>query len=83
MELSIRKIGNSKGLVIPAPLLDMLNLTDGSTVDASVAAGELRLKPLRARKARYDLPGLLAGITKGNRHGPMEWGSPLGKETPT
>ena len=83
MELSIRKIGNSKGVVIPAPLLDMLNLTDGSTVDASVAAGELRLKPLRARKARYDLPGLLAGITNGNRHGPIEWGLPLGKETST
>ena len=83
MELSIRKIGNSKGLVIPAPLLDMLNLTDGSTVDASVAGGELRLKPLRARKPRYDLPSLLAGITNGNRHGPMEWGLPLGKETST
>jgi antitoxin component of MazEF toxin-antitoxin module len=33
----MRKIGNSKGLVIPAPLLEMLNLTESSTVDASVA----------------------------------------------
>lgn len=46
MELNIRKIGNSKGLIIPVPLLDMLNLTNGRTVDASVAGGEMRLKPL-------------------------------------
>ncbi|MFD2632347.1 AbrB/MazE/SpoVT family DNA-binding domain-containing protein [Idiomarina piscisalsi] len=54
MEIQIRKIGNSKGAVIPAPLLKELGLDIGTSVDAHTENGRLVLEPKRAPKYQLD-----------------------------
>lgn len=51
METSIRKLGNSAGLILPAPLLKSLNLTIGQQFEIEKEDGRLVLTP-KARK-RY------------------------------
>lgn len=51
METSIRKLGNSAGLILPAPLLKSLNLTIGQQFEIEKEGGRLVLTP-KARK-RY------------------------------
>jgi len=58
MELSIRKLGNSAGIILPAALLRALNLSVGSSVKAEEVKGALVLTP--AVKPRYSLDELLA-----------------------
>lgn len=54
MEIQIRKIGNSKGAVIPAPLLKELGLDIGTSVDAHTENGRLVLEPKRGPKYQLD-----------------------------
>ncbi|MBT42773.1 MAG: hypothetical protein CMF12_09630 [Idiomarina sp.] len=54
MEIQIRKIGNSKGAVIPAPLLKELGLDIGTSLDAHAENGRLVLEPKRASKYQLD-----------------------------
>ena len=58
MELSIRKLGNSAGIILPAALLRTLNLSVGSFVKAEEVEGALVLTP--ATKTRYSLSELVA-----------------------
>lgn len=58
MELSIRKLGNSAGLILPATLLRTLNLSVGSSVKAEQVEGALILTP--TAKTRYSLSELVA-----------------------
>jgi len=44
------KIGNSTGVIIDKPLLDLLGLRADSPVEMSVEAGALVVKPLRRRR---------------------------------
>ena len=51
MELVIRKMGNSAGLALPAPLLRELGLSVGQTLRVGRSGdGALTLKPTRTRK---------------------------------
>lgn len=82
MELFIRKLGNSAGIILPSALLRSLNLTVGSAVNAEQVKGKLILTP--APKTRYTLSELMA---KCNPKSPLsddikEWNSmtPVGKE---
>jgi antitoxin MazE len=45
MEVSIRKMGNSQGVLIPKPILNQLGL-EGSA-DLQVRAGVIEIRPLR------------------------------------
>jgi len=58
MELSIRKLGNSAGIILPATLLRSLHLSVGSSVTAEQVKGKLVLTP--ATKPRYSLAELMA-----------------------
>ena len=58
MELSIRKLGNSAGIILPSTLLRSLNLSVGSAVNAEQVKGKLILTP--APKTRYALSELMA-----------------------
>jgi antitoxin ChpS len=60
MELSIRKLGNSAGIILPSALLRALNLSVGSTVNAEQVKGKLVLTPAAATKPRYTLSELMA-----------------------
>lgn len=53
MQIALRKIGNSRGLIIPASIIDQLHLEN--EVDMSVQDGALVLKPAQAlRKGWFD-----------------------------
>jgi antitoxin component of MazEF toxin-antitoxin module len=41
---------------------------------------EVRIKKARAVPRRYTLAELVAGITRENRHGEVDWGLPRGRE---
>ena len=45
MEVSIRKMGNSQGVLIPKPILNQLGLE--GTVDLQVRAGVIEIRPVR------------------------------------
>ncbi|NTJ41795.1 AbrB/MazE/SpoVT family DNA-binding domain-containing protein [Agrobacterium larrymoorei] len=44
MNLMVRKIGNSEGLIIPKELLDRLGVKAGDTLAVDEANGELRMR---------------------------------------
>lgn len=48
MELSIRAIGNSKGVVLPKPLLAQVGLEDAAAASVSVEDGAIVLRKLAA-----------------------------------
>jgi antitoxin ChpS len=58
MEITIRKLGNSAGLILPASLLRTLRLTVGSSLTAEQVKGKLVLSP--TAKPRYTLDDLLS-----------------------
>lgn len=54
MRITIREIGNSKGVVLPKPLLAQAGLNDQSTADISVENGAIVLrKPAKAPRAGW------------------------------
>ncbi|QDQ29102.1 AbrB/MazE/SpoVT family DNA-binding domain-containing protein [Chitinimonas arctica] len=57
MELPIRRIGNSAGVVIPAPLLQQLKVAVGGSLNATIQGETLTLT---SAKPRYKLADLLA-----------------------
>ncbi|WP_166422494.1 AbrB family transcriptional regulator [Paraglaciecola sp. 20A4] len=58
MEICIRKIGNSKGAVIPAPLLKDLGVDAGQIMNANVVDGRLIIEKMDIPE--YSLNELLA-----------------------
>lgn len=59
METSLRSIGNSKGAVIPAPLLKELNISVGDKLEVRAENGILIITP-KSAKPHYTLDELLA-----------------------
>jgi antitoxin ChpS len=59
METSLRNIGNSKGVVIPAQLLKELNMHVGDKLDAKAEKGTLIITP-KSITPKYTLDQLLA-----------------------
>jgi antitoxin MazE len=74
----IQKWGNSLGLRIPRTFAAEARVAEGSTVDLSVAGGQLLVRPLRAR--RYALRDLLRKVTRRNLHTEVSSGGPIGRE---
>ena len=58
METSIKKLGNSAGILLPSVLMRALNLSVGQSVNIETVDGNLLVKPQTAR--RYTLKELLA-----------------------
>jgi putative addiction module antidote len=48
MNVKIRKIGNSEGIIIPKELLETLGLTAGDEVNVVLRDGSLRILPQEA-----------------------------------
>jgi len=46
LNITVRKIGNSEGVIIPRETLDRLNVRAGDTLVATENSGELRLRRL-------------------------------------
>ena len=58
METSIKKLGNSAGILLPSVLMRALNLSVGQSVNIEMIGGNLLVKPQTAR--RYTLKELVA-----------------------
>jgi antitoxin MazE len=76
--ITLHRWGNSVGLRIPKPLLEQLDLAEGSKVDAKVEAGRLVIQP--ARPKRLTMNELLEGFTQDDQPGELDWGAPAGRE---
>jgi len=80
MRAQLKRWGNSLAIRVPTGLLAELNLSENSTVDLRIEAGQLIVAPMEKRKWKYSLGELLAGVTEENIHGETYWGSPAGEE---
>lgn len=74
----VQKWGNSLGLRIPRSFAVEARVEPGVIVDISLERGGLMVRRPRAKK--YSLRELLQGITKGNLHGEVTSGGPVGRE---
>jgi len=79
MQTKVQKWGNSLGVRIPKSFAAEAHVEAGSTVDISVADGEIVVRPVRAR--RYRLEELLERINSWNIHGEIPAGGPVGRES--
>jgi len=73
----IAKWGNSLGVRIPKAVAKEVGLDEGANVEVKVSGRNLILAPANRE---YSLNELVAGITPKNRHGAIDWGSPVGHE---
>jgi antitoxin MazE len=78
MRGEISKWGNSLALRIPKALASESRLVEGSVVEIAVEGGRIVVTP--AADPDYSLEELLAGVTKSNIHGEVDFGRPVGKE---
>lgn len=79
MRVTVKKWGNSASVRIPSALMAAANLALDDKVDLREDGGRIIIEPVRRK--RYDLTELLEGITPRNRHGEVDFGAPVGKET--
>jgi antitoxin MazE len=47
MRASVRKMGNSSGVIIPKPILNELGVKAGDTVEMTLEAGRVVLAPIK------------------------------------
>ncbi|MDD5330457.1 MAG: AbrB/MazE/SpoVT family DNA-binding domain-containing protein [Sulfuricella sp.] len=79
MEVIVKKWGNSAAVRIPAPILEEARFTLDQHVDVRVEDGRVVIEPVNQKT--FDLDALLAGITDENRHAPVDFGQPMGRES--
>ena len=79
MVTKIQKWGNSLGLRIPKSFAEETGIKEGSPVDISLDGDSLVIRTIRSPK--YKLTQLLAKVKKGNLHGEISSGFPVGRET--
>ena len=77
MHAIVRKWGNSLAVRLPQHVAADLKLVDGSSVELSVEADSLVMRPTRKR---FRLAELLAETPESSRRGEIDWGKPEGEE---
>jgi antitoxin MazE len=77
MQVEVVKWGNSSAVRLPAAALKELNMALGDRLELKTEGGKIVLEPAQRE---YRLEDLLAGITKLNRHAPVDFGVPVGRE---
>ena len=78
MNQHVKKWGNSLALRIPANLSAALNLRENDAVELREEDGKLIVE--KAVRLSPSLDEMIARITPENRHDPIDWGPPVGKE---
>ena len=79
MRVTVKKWGNSASVRIPSSVMEAAHVRLDQQVDVREERGRIVIEPVRA--PAYDIDALVAGITDENRHGEIEDGGPVGKET--
>jgi antitoxin MazE len=78
MKVRIQKWGNSLALRIPKAFATETGIEAGAEVEVSLDDGKLVVQP--AARPAFTLDGLLAGVTRKNRHAEITTGRAVGKE---
>ncbi len=78
MIATVQKWGNSLGVRIPRPVAQDAAISEGTSVDMRVSAGQLVITP--AKKAKLHLSVLLKGVKTSNLHKEVDTGAPVGGE---
>jgi antitoxin MazE len=78
MKTTIQRWGNSLAVRIPKTLAQETAFSEGDKVD--LRADDDRIVLERPHPKHYRLSDLLAGVTKANRHAPVDFGPPAGRE---
>lgn len=79
MRAIVKKWGNSAAVRIPSGIMQAARLNLDEAVDVREQGGQIVIKPIRSGKVV--LSRLLAGITRENLHGGVDFGNPVGKES--
>ncbi len=79
MRMVVKKWGNSASVRIPAAIMEAARLELDQPVEVREEAGRIVIEPIR--EEMHDLARLVAGITDENRHGAVDMGPPVGRET--
>ena len=78
MTTKIQKWGNSLAVRIPKSIMQNSGLVQGGEVVLELQNGLLFVRPKKQKE--YTLKELLKGMTKENRHEPVDWGPDVGNE---
>jgi antitoxin MazE len=78
MKATVKKWGNSAAVRIPVSLMEAVHLDLDEVVEVREEAGRIIIEPVR--QEAFDLDELVKGITAKNLPGPVDFGSPKGKE---
>jgi antitoxin MazE len=76
--ITLKKWGNSLGLLLPATIAKAAHLSSGMKVEIDVADHSLFV---RKAPGQSRLEELCEAITPDNLHGEADWGNPQGNET--
>ena len=79
MRMVVKKWGNSASVRIPAAIMEAARLELDQPVEVREEAGRIVIEPIR--EEIYELAALVVGITDENRHGVVDMGPPVGRET--
>lgn len=75
---TVQRWGNSLAVRLPKAYVEEVRLTEGATVNVTVAKGRIMIEPAAA--VSFALDDLVAGITRANIHGEFDTGTARGKE---
>jgi putative addiction module antidote len=82
MRSSVRKIGNSAGVILPKPVLTSIGANVGDTVDVTLEDGRIVIAPVNAARpfARFALCGMISQYNEtGEPKGPSNIIQAVGK----
>ena len=77
MRAVVKKWGNSASVRIPASVLKAAHLGLDEPVDVREESGRIVIEPARHKEYEAEL---IKGITRGNLHEEVDFGTPAGKE---
>lgn len=77
MQVEVVKWGNSSAVRLPASVLKEAHVALGDRLVLKTEDGRIVLEPAQRE---YRLQDMLASITKENRHAPVDFGAPMGRE---
>ena len=78
MRVTVKKWGNSAAVRLPASVMQATHLELDQVVEVRADRGRIVIERIRPRK--YELSGLLKGITKKNQHRAIDFGPAVGEE---
>jgi antitoxin MazE len=78
MRVTVKKWGNSASVRIPAAVMAAARVSLDQPVEIREEQGRIIIEPIREQA--HDLAALLGAITDNNRHDPVEFGPPRGRE---